>query len=154
MNYCSLHDLINQNKKYLNKIKEKYLTLLSMLTDAPNIDDDQFNKIMTNINNTSLIWICYINQIDSDNFNIIGTGTLFIEHKFIHGGKNVAHIEDIVVHQNFRNLKISQTILDKLKEFASNNNCYKIILDCNQNLTQFYIKNNFDVKGIQMAIYL
>ena len=101
-----------------------------------------------------MIFIACISNInDVNNFNIIGTGTIIIENKFIHGGMNVGHVEDIVIHENYRRMGISQTILEKLKEFAKNNNCYKIILDCKESVSSVYKKNNFEVNGLQMSYY-
>lgn len=151
--YTSLFNLINDNIDKLTIIKSKYINLLSMLTSAPELDDDQFHQLLQKINQNSLIWIACINDINSPEFDIIASGTLLIEHKFIRGGMNVGHIEDIVVHNNYRKIGISQVILDKLKEFAKNNNCYKIILDCKETLSHVYIKNKFEVNGLQMSFY-
>jgi hypothetical protein len=52
-----------------------------------------------------------------------------------------------------RGKNLSQKILDILKEFAKNNDCYKIILDCHDTIKKVYIKNGFKINGIQMAKY-
>jgi glucosamine-phosphate N-acetyltransferase len=93
-------------------------------------------------------------SFETNNLDIIATGTLFLEPKIIREGKNVGHIEDIVVKSNYRGKKISHKILDKLKEYAINNNCYKIILDCSNSIYQVYESNGFEIKGLQMAKYL
>ena len=38
--------------------------------------------------------------------------------------------------------------------FARENNCYKVILDCDENIKKVYSKNGFIIKGVQMAEYL
>ena len=81
------------------------------------------------------------------------SGTVFIEPKLIRGASNVAHIEDIVVDPNFRGKKIAHSILSTLKLFAIKNSCYKVILDCDSKLQEFYEKNDFEVKQIQMGKY-
>ena len=87
-------------------------------------------------------------------FEIIGSGTIIIEPKIIRGCRFVGHIEDIVVHTNYRSCGICQNILNILKEIAINNNCYKIILDCNESVKKVYEKNNFVNNGLQMSLYL
>ena len=151
--YISLYDFVTNNIDKIEIIKTKYTNLLSMLTITPELNNDVFINILNNINKNSLIYIAYIYDINNLEFNIIGSGTILIEHKFIHGGMNVGHIEDIVVHTSYRKMGISQTILDKLKEFAKNNNCYKIILDCKESVTNVYKKNNFEINNLQMSYY-
>jgi glucosamine-phosphate N-acetyltransferase len=89
----------------------------------------------------------------SNNYEIVATGTIIIEPKIIRGGKNVGHIEDIVVANYMRSEGISQKILNILRVFARENNCYKIILDCSEEVKKVYTKCGFKVKGIQMAEY-
>ena len=71
----------------------------------------------------------------------------------IREGKNVGHIEDIVVAKHMRGKRISHEILNILKSFAKSNNCYKVILDCDNDVKDVYIKNGLNVNGLQMAEY-
>ena len=124
-----------------------------MLTSAPDLDNDQFHQLLQKINQNSLIWIACINDIKSPEFDIIASGTLLIEHKFIHGGKNVGHIEDIVVHNNYRSKGIAKNILHILVNKANKKDCYKVILDCKPDVRGFYEKNGFECNGNQMSKY-
>ena len=89
----------------------------------------------------------------SNNIEIIASGTIIIEPKIIREGQNVGHIEDIVVTKHMRSRGISSKILDILKLIARENNCYKVILDCNDEVKNVYIKNGFNVNSIQMVEY-
>ena len=156
--YLNLCEFINQNITQIQIIKEKYLGLLSNLTPSPMISTELFVDTITRISNSNmLIIISYVgniqDQTNKDNFQIIGSGTVFIEPKLIRGASNVAHIEDIVVDPNFRGKKIAHSILSTLKLFAIKNSCYKVILDCDSKLQEFYEKNDFEVKQIQMGKY-
>jgi glucosamine-phosphate N-acetyltransferase len=151
--FTNLYEFVANNIDKIELIKTKYINLLSMLTITSDLDNNNFINILDNINNNSLIYIACINDINNLEFNIIGSGTILIENKFIHGGMNVGHIEDIVIHENYRKIGISQILLDKLKEFAKKNNCYKIILDCKESISNVYKKNNFKVNGLQMTCY-
>jgi len=125
-------------------VKEKYLQLLRELTYAPDIPDDMFLQNINQIHKTGQIII----GVSGD--EIVCSGTIIIEPKIIHGCKNVGHIEDIVV----RGRKIGCSLLQRLVAYASKNNCYKVILDCKEQLESFYKKTNFSKHGVQMSLYL
>lgn len=150
--YIQLIDLLNTNPNLIEKIKEQYLVLLSELTTTRYIETTLFLKNVERISETGAIIVGIIDN-SSDNIEIIASGTIIIEPKIIREGKNVGHIEDIVVAKHMRGKCISSRILTILKSFARESNCYKVILDCNDNIKNVYTKNGFHVKGIQMAEY-
>lgn len=150
--YTQLIDLLNANLNNIESIKEQYLLLLSELTSTTYIDTELFLKNIERISEIGSIIVGVIKD-SSNNIEIIASGTIIIEPKIIREGKNVGHIEDIVVAKHMRGKGISSKILNILKIFARSSNCYKVILDCDNNIKNFYIKNGFEVKGIQMAEY-
>jgi glucosamine-phosphate N-acetyltransferase len=85
---------------------------------------------------------------------IIGSGTVIYEPKIIHSCKYVGHIEDIVVHNRYRSLGIAKNIIERLVKQSFDRDCYKIILDCKDDLCGFYEKNGFKRNGNQMSLYL
>ena len=151
--FSGLMDLLNTYSNYIDKIKNRYLLLLSELTSTNYIENYLFNKNVEKIHDFGIIIVGYIGDPLNDEFEIIASGTIIIEPKIIRDGKNVGHIEDIVVSRLYRKHGLSQQILNMLKEYARENNCYKIILDCDDNVKNVYIKNGFHVKGLQMAEY-
>lgn len=154
IHYIGLHEICKNNTNSIKKIKSIYLQLLNELTHSPDILDEIFNENLEKISNSGVIIIAVTNlNVESDDFNIIGSGTLYTEPKIIRDGKSVGHIEDIVVKNNYRGNKIAQNILNKLKDFALNSNCYKVILDCDESVCPVYKSNGFEIKGIQMAKY-
>lgn len=142
----------NISKQYFQSnfqnIKDQYLQLLSFLTHTETMSNEDFYKKVCEINKLGTIVVCYIKPDI-----IIGTGTIMIEPKIIHGGKYVGHIEDVVVHPLYRNKKVASGIISKLVSHGNKCNCYKIILDCNSSLQSFYEKMGFENKNIQMSIY-
>ena len=154
IHYCSLFQLIQDYPHDLERIKKSYLQLLSNLTIATEIETTHFEKNIKRIHEMGMIIVGITGNIKTEQFDIIATGTIIIEPKIIRQGKNVGHIEDIVVSKEMRNKGISQEILTILKSFASKQNCYKIILDCDEAVKKVYMKNGFVVKGIQMAEYM
>ena len=124
---------------------KKYMELLSQLTTAPNVTKDCFEYQFRNLN--SNIFVIEENSI------IIASGTILIEKKFIHNMASVGHIEDIVVHKDYRNKKLGSIMLKYLINYAKNNKCYKVILNCEDNIISFYEKLEFTKKGTEMALY-
>lgn len=153
--YCDLVELYFNNRLGIIKkdIKNKYLELLGELTNVSELDDVIFENNLKKISSMGKIIIGYVYCNDTNYFEIVGSGTVIIEPKIIRGGKSVAHIEDIVVKSNWRGKKISQNILNKLKEYAKSSNCYKVILDCDEKVSRVYESNGFEIKGLQMSEY-
>lgn len=153
IHFINLINFLNENVKYTEKIKDSYLLLLSELSLTNYLETDLFISNLQKINECGNIIIGYVGSFKDENFEIIGTGTIIIEPKIIREGKSVGHIEDIVVAKHFRSIGLSQLILNKLKEIAREKNCYKVILDCSEEVKKVYFKNGFKIKGIQMAEY-
>jgi glucosamine-phosphate N-acetyltransferase len=154
--YDSLIEICTKNKnnnKIIENVKEQYISLLSFLTNAPNISSEHFINQLDEISKMGDIIICYFVNIESKELTIIGSGTIIYEPKIIHGCKNVGHIEDIVVHNNYRSKGIAKNILDKLIGLANQKDCYKVILDCKSELIPFYENNGFQCNGNQMSKY-
>lgn len=151
--FTQLIDLLNANPNIIESIKCQYLLLLSELTSTSYIETSLFIKNIERISEFGTIIVGIRDDPSNNNIEIIASGTIIIEPKIIRGGKSVGHIEDIVVAKYMRGKGISSKILNILKLFARENNCYKVILDCNKEVKNVYIKNGFDVKGIQMADY-
>lgn len=150
--YTQLIDLLDTNSNNIESIKGQYLLLLSELSSTSYIETSLFVKNIERISKMGAIIVGVIHD-SSNNFEIIASGTIIIEPKIIREGQNVGHIEDIVVTKHMRSRGISSKILDILKLIARENNCYKVILDCNDEVKNVYIKNGFNVNSIQMVEY-
>lgn len=151
--YDSLLNLIKNNNNLIDKIVNSYVQLINQLSSTTTNNISDFLTNLNLINNSGIIYVGFINDINSDDFKIIASGTCYLEPKIIHNYKNVGHIEDIVVDNDFRGKGIVHNILTFLKNYAKNNNCYKIILDCHEKLIKVYSKSEFELKGVQMVIY-
>jgi glucosamine-phosphate N-acetyltransferase len=151
--YLSLLSLLNDYPLYKEKIITSYFKLIKQLSDTVYCDIDKFMLNLNKINNYGIIYIACLNLPPSNEFIIVASGTCFLEPKIIHKFMNVGHIEDIVVDANFRGKGIVHNILNHLKNYAVSNNCYKVILDCDQELVKVYSKSSYIQKGVQMAIY-
>ena len=147
INIVSLKSIITSQN--IDDIKNNYIKLLSQLSIVNNIPSTDFQKYIDDIYKNGIIYIAILNNI-----KIIASGTIFLEQKIIRNYKMVGHIEDIVVDKDYRGFGISSAIINKLTEYGFENNSYKIILDCEENIKKVYEKCGFIQKSIQMANYL
>ena len=116
----------------------EYLSLLNTLTNVYNSDIEL--KYM--INNFKRQVIKFPDNVNIfvmiDDNVVIGSGTLVIEQKIIHGFSKVGHIEDIVIDKNYQGKGYGKKIIEYLINFSKENNCYKITLGCDDDKIDFY----------------
>lgn len=83
---------------------------------------------------------------------IVGTASLLLERKLSRDLRPAGHIEDVAVHIDFAGRGIGQKLVQFAIDFARAKNCYKVILDCDQELVLFYQKSGFCENGICMRL--
>jgi len=126
---------------------KNYLQLLSQLTEIGQITPDEFANIFKKIQ--SQIWVFE----DTHTNKIVASASILFEQKIIHSGGIVAHLEDVVVDESYRGIKLGQKLIANIIDKARESGAYKIIADCKTELLSFYSKNGFQKKGEQIAIY-
>ena len=132
----------------INDYYKKYFDLLSQLTYAENVEFKKWEKQIQKIRENPYHHIFVI----EDKGKIIASITLLVEVKIIRNLGNIAHIEDLVVSNEYRGKGLASKLLEHCIEL-SQQKCYKMILNCNYNLKNFYNKIGFEEKNIQMSIY-
>jgi len=127
-------------------IENGFLETLDSLRKTSDLDKkigkDILKKIISNPD--------HIIYVAEENGKIIGSTTLFIEQKFIHNGGRVGHIEDVVVSKEYEGRGIGIKLVNSLLEKARVMNCYKTILDCQDELIPFYERIGFKQESNQM----
>ena len=120
-------------------LKNGFLETLDFLRNASDLDKNKANEILKKIkqNPNHIIYVAI------DNKKIVGSTTLLIEQKFIHDGGLVGHIEDVVVRKDYEGKGIGIKLVTSLLERAKEKNCYKTILDCKDDVKQFYERIGF-----------
>ena len=68
--------------------------------------------------------------ISKANDQVVGTGTVFMEKKFLRGLSTVGHIEDIAVDKNQQGKKLGLRIIQALTSISEALGAYKTILNC------------------------
>jgi glucosamine-phosphate N-acetyltransferase len=120
-------------------LEKGFLETLDFLRNASNLDKNKAKEILKKIkqNTNHIIYVAI------DNKKIVGSTTLLIEQKFIHDGGLVGHIEDVVVRKDCEGKGIGIKLVTSLLERAKEKNCYKTILDCKDDVKQFYERIGF-----------
>jgi len=120
-------------------LEKVFLETLDFLRNASNLDKNKAREILKKIkqNTNHIIYVAI------DNKKIVGSTTLLIEQKFIHDGGLVGHIEDVVVRKDYEGKGIGIKLVTSLLECAKEKNCYKTILDCKDDVKQFYERIGF-----------
>lgn len=141
-----------QNIKHIELTYTYYNEICELYSNFKKINKNEFSfdklkEIIINLPDNHNIYLFLKNK------EIVGAITLIIEQKIIHDGKCVGHIEDYVIKEEYRKTEVSRMLLNYVKILCEQNNCYKIILDCNPLLENYYIKNGYKNKGIYMAYY-
>ena len=120
-------------------LQNGFLTTLDSLKQTSNMDKNRAEEVFETINSNPN-HIIVIAELDG---KVVGTTTLLIEPKFIHDGGLVGHIEDVVVEKNVQGQGIGNKIVKFLLEVAKNRGCYKTILNCTEDVKEFYEKMGF-----------
>lgn len=129
-----------------------YERLFSTLSTCPPYTKETFIEILeTRKKQGWLTWVLEDNK--DDKTIIIATTSLMLERKIYREGRNVGHIEDVIVLPEYQHHKLGT----HLNEFAISEcerlGCYKVILDCKPELENFYNKAGLHISNIQMAKY-
>jgi glucosamine-phosphate N-acetyltransferase len=127
-------------------IRADYVSYMALINTfrKSTISRDKFEEIIVKIKEYGDIWV-----LTHDN-KMVACSTIFFEHKIIHDGSLVAHIEDVVVDASCRGMGYGKLLLNHLKEISSNYGAYKVVLNCTENTQKFYEKSGFLQKNLQM----
>jgi glucosamine-phosphate N-acetyltransferase len=119
-----------------------FLETLSNLAEIGTLTEDnkRADKILSEIKSSPFYKIFVA---VNDNGQIIGSITLLIEQKFIHDGAKVGHIEDVTTSKKYEGKGVGTALVHKALDYAKENNCYKVILDCSRRNIQFYQRIGF-----------
>jgi len=120
-------------------LEKGFLETLDFLRNTSGLNKNNAKKILKKIkqNPNHIIYVAIADK------KIIGSTTLLIEQKFIHDGGLVGHIEDVVVRKDYERKGIGIKLVTSMLEHAKEKNCYKTILDCKDDVKQFYEKIGF-----------
>ncbi len=125
-------------------LTSEFLETLSNLSEVGKLTQDDMSRLFRKISQNPFHNI-YI-MVDGEN-GVVGTTTLLIEPKFLHGDSLVAHVEDVVVRKGFEGKGIGKSLVDHAIYIAKITGCYKVILNCHPENIPFYEKNGMRQNG-------
>lgn len=113
-----------------------FLQALSQLTAVGNVSLAQFLNRFAQMRASGDYYVTVI--VDTRYDKIIGSATLVLEHKFIHGCSVRGRLEDVVVDDTYRGKQLGKLIVVTVSLLAQRLGCYKMSLDCKDKLIPFY----------------
>jgi len=147
--------LIKKNKDFNihrlceNDFYKGFFELINYFTR--NLQPESFDKAINNLelfnNDCSVVLVAEYKD------KIIATGKILLENKIHNNLRKVGHIEDMVVSEDYRSNGVGKLLLKELIKIGKENDCYKIVLECHSDISQFYEKNGFIKKGTEMSLY-
>nr|CAI5851537.1 unnamed protein product [Callosobruchus analis] len=113
-----------------------FLQILRQLTTVGNVSRSLFENQFWKMKKSGGYFITVIE--DTRTHEIIGASTLITELKFIHGCALRGRLEDVVVNNTYRGKQLGKLIVLTVTLLAKKLGCYKMSLDCKDNLIPFY----------------
>ena len=138
-------DLLNFRRLEKSDYDKNYLELLKQLTTVGDISKEKYETTFDKIG--AQVWVVEFEG------KIIASVSLLLEQKVIHECGIVGHLEDVVVDKDYRKYGLGKFIIERIIKIAKERGCYKLIGDCKSELLEFYEKNGFESKCVQISIY-
>jgi glucosamine-phosphate N-acetyltransferase len=91
--------------------------------------------------------------VDPTDGQIVSAVKLLVEQKFIRGLGLAGHIEDVATRKGYEDKGIASQLIEAALKKAKALGCYKVILDCRQELVGFYKRFGFEEAEVEMKIY-
>ncbi len=121
----------------INDYQEYLMLMKDFRPVKTNMTKDEFTLIYNKIKNNGKI---FIYKVDN---KIVASITIIEEYKFINNNGKVCHIEDVFVNEHYRNIGIASKLIKYVSTYCIKNNFYKMILNCDKDLVDYYQKFGF-----------
>lgn len=123
-----------------------YLELLSQLTRVGSYSKEKFEAQFDAMK--QMPGCHYIVVVENSNSGrVVASATLVVELKFIHTAALRGRVEDVVVHSDYRQLRLGSMLVELLTMLSKELGCYKVTLDCKENMLGFYLKYGYVNEG-------
>ena len=98
-----------------------------------------FEAVRRDVLASGRVWVC------AQGAELVGTVTVHVEQKFIHGGARYARVEDLFVAPKWRNRGLAGMLLDEALRYCRDpvNRIRKVSLTCADELAPFYERHGF-----------
>jgi glucosamine-phosphate N-acetyltransferase len=119
-----------------------YLALINEFRPTE-FTESQFIDTLANIQKLGTIWVY------EEEGQLLATGTIIYEHKFIMNTCVYAHVEDVCVRSTHRRKGVGLKLIHHLID--QSRHCYKFTLDCADSNIAFYEACGLEKRGNQMC---
>ncbi|KAL6655350.1 hypothetical protein ACP70R_006176 [Stipagrostis hirtigluma subsp. patula] len=136
----------------LTDLSKGFCDLLAQLSPSPPLTEDAFRARFAELAALGSDHLVLVAE-DTATGRIAAAGAVLVERKFIRRCGLVGHVEDVVVDAAARGRGLGERVVRLLVEHAKGRGCYKVILNCTQELKGFYAKCGFVEKNVQMGLY-
>ncbi|CAB3365265.1 Hypothetical predicted protein [Cloeon dipterum] len=114
-----------------------FIQLLSQLTKGGDVSRQDFLDRFASMKRCANTY--YVTVIEDTHLGrVIGSATLVVEQKFIRNCALRGKLEDVVVNDSYRGKQLGKLIISTISLLAEELGCYKISLDCKDQLVPFY----------------
>ncbi|XP_041353252.1 glucosamine 6-phosphate N-acetyltransferase-like [Gigantopelta aegis] len=119
-----------------------FLQLLEQLTRVGDLTREQYTARFNQMKNCADNYYVTVLE-DTETNQVIGTGTLVKEIKFIHDASARGRVEDVVVSNQYRGKQLGKLLVDSMTLLSEKVGCYKVSLECRDPLVKFYSQFGF-----------
>ena len=156
---CSVHGIsyLNPGKKTLivrplerTDYNKGYLALLSQLTVVGEYSWEVFQAQFDGMKDSKGCYFILVVEdqgIDGTEGRVVANASLIIERKFIHCAALRGRIEEVVVDKEYRGMHLALLLMETLKMLSQALGCYKITLDCKEDIMPYYRKLGYVNEG-------
>ena len=137
--YVKIRPITTSNSDF-----ESYCRLIRQLTSQyHSFSYETYQYIIDNLTN-ELIYVCELDSV------VVGVIKIIMERKLYSEKCYVAHIEDVVIDQEYRGLGLGKKMVDYVVAISQDYGCYKVKLYCKDSNVPFYEKSGFHVDCVDM----
>lgn len=129
-----------------------HLSVLGVLTQAPDVGAEAWEAQFQAMRSEPAAYYVVV-VVSRETDQIVASGGVFVERKFLRGLGRVGHIEDIAVSREMQGKKLGLRMIQALTQISEDVGCYKTILNCNENNIAFYEKCGYEKREVEMAKY-
>lgn len=146
-------EIISKENKH--KLESRnFHKLYSQLTQCELLCEKEFESWLDSIiKNNQVFLFCMFLKDNNNNYELIGTACLYIKHCYYRFMANSATIEDLVIDAKYRKNGFGKKIIEYIIDYSQSFNIYKVLLHCDNENKDFYLKCGFKQNRLLMEKY-
>jgi len=119
-----------------------FVDLLKQLTSVGEVTEENYKERFYEMKSCRGTYYNTV-IVDKSNDKVIGAASLIVERKFIHHCAKRGIIEEVIISDLYRGKSLGKLIVNILIELGKSLGCYKITLNCTDQMIAFYQRLGF-----------